>query len=133
MEVIKTKDFLFRDETIISYIGNNANVVIPPEIDGMKVTKIGDLAFFATETIKRIVIPDSVTEIGYAAFQHCNSLVSIKMPKNTVVEIDESAFDDCENLTCLTPFVAETMDEWLFFNCDKLKKVPMQRIKKERS
>lgn len=125
METIETKDFLFRDGTIKSYIGNKTNVVIPSEIDGRKVTKIGDVAFFASETLKRIVIPDTVTSIGDAAFQYCTNLVSVKMPDN-IVEIGESAFDSCENLTCITPFVAKIKDEWVFFNCDKLKKVPIQ-------
>lgn len=47
------------------------------------------------------VIPDTVTSIGYAAFDGCNSLTSIEIP-SSVTEIGTYAFVHCEKLTSAT-------------------------------
>lgn len=47
------------------------------------------------------VIPNTVTSIGYAAFEGCNSLTSIDIP-SSVTGISTYAFVDCENLTSAT-------------------------------
>lgn len=66
--------------TIIGYGGEDKNVVIPEEVNGVKVTTIAANAF-ASCGLTSIVIPDSVTSIGGAAF-YSNSLTEIKLPKN---------------------------------------------------
>ena len=53
---------------------------IPSEIDGYKVTGIGDLAFFNCGHITGVTIPEGVTIIGHRAFAGCNSLKSITIP-----------------------------------------------------
>lgn len=47
------------------------------------------------------VIPNTVTSIGYTAFDGCNSLESIEIP-SSVTEIGTYAFINCENLTSAT-------------------------------
>ncbi|WP_296330557.1 leucine-rich repeat domain-containing protein [uncultured Treponema sp.] len=63
------------------YKGHESVVTIP---DG--VTKIADLTFGddiePNETITKIIIPDSVTEITKYAFRYCMSLKEIEFPKN---------------------------------------------------
>jgi hypothetical protein len=46
-------------------------------------------------------IPDSVTSIGYEAFEDCTNLTSITIP-DSVTSIGESAFEDCTSLTSVT-------------------------------
>jgi hypothetical protein len=53
--------------SITKYIGNAAAVVIPAKIGGKKVTAIGPKAF-ADRPVKKLTLPDSVTEIGADAF-----------------------------------------------------------------
>ncbi|MBR5570372.1 MAG: leucine-rich repeat domain-containing protein [Oscillospiraceae bacterium] len=43
-------------------------------------------------------IPDSVTNIGYCAFEDCTSLTSVSIP-DSVANIGYYAFEDCTNLT----------------------------------
>ena len=51
--------------------------------------------------IKDLVIPNSVTEIGYSAFYGCSGLTSIEIP-NSVTSIGGSAFYNCSGLTSVT-------------------------------
>ena len=60
-------------------IGNNAfrassitDVAIPEGV-----TTIGDLAFYECDLLKTVVLPSTLTKIGYGAFQGCNSLTDI--------------------------------------------------------
>lgn len=53
---------------------------------------IGDFAF-ARSTLSSIVIPEGVTDIGYAAFYHCNNLTDVSIP-SSVVNIEGNAFDN---------------------------------------
>ena len=53
---------------------------------------------FSRDSITSITIPNSVTEIGGAAFSGCRSLTSITIP-NSVVSIGKYAFGNCSSLT----------------------------------
>ena len=52
-------------------------------------------------------IPDSVTSIGYCAFEDCSSLTSITIP-DSVTSIGDDAFGDCEKLTQINVDTANT-------------------------
>ena len=54
-----------------------SHVVIPNEINGIKITRIGNYAFAAYDSLESIVIPDSVTSIGYHAISGTDSLKKI--------------------------------------------------------
>ena len=54
----------------------------------------------AKSKISSINIPNSVINIGYAAFQQCSNLTSIVIP-NSVTSIEEMGFQQCTNLTSI--------------------------------
>ena len=63
-----------------------------------------DYAFVGTESyrsfiagIEEVEIPDTVTELGYAAFHNFKNLVSIDLP-DSITKIGENSFKDCEKL-----------------------------------
>ena len=82
--------------TITGYnIEGGTDVVIPSQIDGKTVVAIGDNAFSDADTglglgITSVIIPNTVTSIGWSAFQG-NDLTSVTIP-SSVTLIDNAAF-----------------------------------------
>ena len=56
---------------------------------------------FAGSSIRRVVIPDSVTSIGDGAFSSCSRLASVVIP-DSVTSIGSSAFQNCSSLASVT-------------------------------
>lgn len=99
-------------------------VVIPDEIDGMKVTSIGDSAFWGS-TITSITIPDGVMTIGDNAFGCCKQLTSIMLP-DSVNSIGNYAFAYCSKLTSVTlgeNSKLTSISSYAFNNCNNLTSV----------
>ncbi|MCH5324199.1 MAG: leucine-rich repeat protein [Eubacterium sp.] len=102
------------------YSGDETELVIPSEIDGYKVTSIGDFAFEYCAGFTLISIPDSITSIGNYAFAGCYNLASIIMP-NSVISIGDFAFVGCSNLTSIIiPNSVTSIGEFAFCNCSSL-------------
>ena len=66
-----------------------------------------------TYGLKDIVIPNSVTAIGYSAFYKCTSLQSVTI-LDSVTSIGGLAFGDCKSLTSIT------IPDSVFSNCTSL-------------
>jgi hypothetical protein len=65
------------------------------------VTSIGENAFENCDGLTSVIIPKSVKSIGKSAFYGCTGLKSVTMPTN-VLKINESAFAGCTSLACIT-------------------------------
>ena len=73
--------------------------------------------------IKRIIIGDGVTTIGWSAFEHCSSLTSVNIP-NSVTTIRGCAFCGCRSLTSVTiPNSVMTIERSAFGGCRSLTSV----------
>ncbi|HXJ55134.1 MAG TPA: leucine-rich repeat domain-containing protein, partial [Verrucomicrobiae bacterium] len=84
--------------TLTGYTGPGGAVAIPDTINGMPVTRIGDLAFYNYTRLTSVTIPNSVTNIGDYAFAGCTNLTSVTIP-NSVTSIAGLAFWNCSSLT----------------------------------
>ena len=71
------------------------NTIIPNSV-----TEIGYGAFECCTGLTSIDIPNSVTKIGEYAFEFCSGLIGIVIP-NSVTEIGDEAFDFCPGLTSI--------------------------------
>jgi hypothetical protein len=63
-------------------------------------TSLGDYAFEYCGSLARVIIPGSVTNIGYATFQYCG-LTNVAIP-GSVINFGDYAFYACSNLTSAT-------------------------------
>ena len=102
-ETYTTDDFTYTliDEyskvQILSYIGSDADVVIPDRIDNKKVTSIADSAF-REKSITSVVFGQYVESIGNYAFYSCQSLNKLDFSKSSVKTIGSYAFTVCKSL-----------------------------------
>ncbi|MDE6834298.1 MAG: leucine-rich repeat domain-containing protein, partial [Ruminococcus sp.] len=87
--------------TITGFDETVKDVVIPSEIYGLPVTRIGDRAFYNCNSLKSVTIPDGVTSIGKRAFFYCSSLTSVTIP-DSVTSIEDDVFFGCSGLTSVT-------------------------------
>ncbi len=81
----------------------------------------------ATNTLitgcKNTIIPNSITKIGYQAFEHCSGLTSVTIP-NSVTSIGGSAFYGCNGLTSVTiPNSVTSIGGSAFYKCTGLTRV----------
>ena len=73
--------------------------------------------------IKKVVVKDGVTEIGYYAFKNCVALTDVRIG-NDVLEINSGAFEGCTALKKITiPDNVVTLGYSIFRNCTALKDV----------
>lgn len=71
--------------SIDGYHGNYKNIIIPSEIEGYPVIEVG---IPSNENIESVEIPNSVTKIESAAFSFCPNLKKVTIPES-VTEIGE--------------------------------------------
>ena len=86
--------------TIVGYVGNVSDLVLPSAINEIPVTSISASAFYGCTGLTSIEIPDSVTTIDTSAFYGCSSLESIIIP-DSVTRIGAWAFQNCYSLKSL--------------------------------
>lgn len=80
-------------------------------------------AFTARTQIKRLVIPDSVKEIGDAAFDGCESLEEITLPAS-LTEISYGMFRSCHSLKKIViPDGVKAIGDCAFYFCRELREV----------
>ena len=106
-----TDDYLYKklgDGTVyVEETSNLKKAVVPAEIDGSKVTTIGEYAFYQytkmlsftipTSRLRELEIEEGIQTIGKYAFYQCNKLKELVIPES-VRYIDRMAFANCSRL-----------------------------------
>lgn len=129
IEELTYGDYKYRvleDNTIeiTKYSGDDAELSIPTEIDGKKVTsiRIEAFAYYACENLRSVVIPNSMASIANGAFYR-SSLTSITIP-NSVTSIEDWAFYACRDLEKITiPDSVKSIGQDAFYYCTNLTKI----------
>ena len=118
---------------ITGYTGSATELVIPSEMDGYRVTGIGDNAFFLSTSLKSVTIPDSVTSIGASAFSRCDSLTKIAVDIKNPIYYSENGILFSKDRTTLfkypngkidksyvIPESVTSIGENAFYDCESL-------------
>ncbi|MGN1481805.1 leucine-rich repeat domain-containing protein [Porcipelethomonas sp.] len=110
------------DEAIITgFEGSPEILELPCEIDGKIVTEIRENAFYKCESLKKIIIPESVEKIGHHAFYECDSLETAEIYGDIKV-IDEGTFYSCSVLNNVSlPEGLTTVGDYSFYGCENLR------------
>lgn len=91
-------------------------VSIPSEVNGRKVTRIGEMAFQYSDLVS-VVLPESITVIDSMAFFGCDNLSSINFPAG-LTRIGKKAFQACTSLKSISLSDSLTeMRDGVFTNC----------------
>ena len=121
---MRMNDFEYRlipgGAEITGYYGSAGQVVFPDEIDGQPLIALGRCALVTNMVMEEIVIPDSVTLIGFGAFEGCLRLRSVRFPAR-LEKIGFRAFARCESLTeAILPDDLTILEEGVFNGCASL-------------
>lgn len=95
---VKHPDGTFSDDgkEITKYLGKDDIVVLPEEVDGVPIRRLGQDVFDEKSSVKAVKISDSITEIS-GSFQFNQNLRYVALGKN-VEYIKNHAFYSCDNI-----------------------------------
>lgn len=109
--------------TITSYLGDDADLVIPSTLGGYPVKKLGYNAFEGYDHLRSVTLPTTMEHIGWYALANCYNLREVRIPYG-VTYIARGAFSGCENLASITlPDSLETIDGYAFSGCNSLQSI----------
>ncbi len=105
------------------YNDDATKFTVPSEVNGYKVTSIGDFAFAYRDKLEEVTISEGIKKIGDYAFTDCHSLKSIAIP-DSVVMLGECAFMSCKSLSSVKlPSGVKSIEKNTFYDCTSLKSV----------
>jgi len=106
----------------------NESVSVASASSSTGLITIDDNAFSDCAKLKGIIIPDTVTKIGYYAFFNCKGLKSVTLGKS-VTTIRDEAFFGCTSLKSFEILASVTnMDSKVFDNCTNLKNITIHTV-----
>lgn len=138
------------DGTLLGYSGVNTSIVVPPIINGVTITSVGENVFDSESGVefKEIILPETVTDIkksafasnttieyvvaenvetiGSRAFYNCSSLFSLDAPNVKIIK--SSAFRGSENFKEFNFLNVELIDDYAFENVKGIKEFCLDNL-----
>ena len=137
---VDNPDFIVDQGVLVKYIGASREVFVPNTV-----RTVGMLAFYQQSSLKKIVLPNSVTKlegnfagcydletlvlsdnirtISAGTFKDCMSLTNVVLPRN-LQSIEELAFSNCRSLTSVVfPPSITVIDKLVFYECVNLETI----------
>lgn len=120
-----TEDFRIRDGILELYAGREELVTVPEGIH-----TIGEGAFKACVSMKKVVLPSGLHRILAEAFKGCRKLEEAEIPTG-VSYIGEYAFHRCHALKRISlPASVEELGDCVFLYCDSLKEAVIPGVRR---
>ena len=118
IDVLDSKN---KTAAILQYDGFDTNISVPSEIDGFKITEIGEKAFARSYAdFTSIKLPDTITTMKFGAFANCSKLKTVNIPKN-VKNIEGPLFFGSENIKNINIQGNYTISDNILYTKDKSK------------
>ena len=118
-----------KEVVITKYLGNDAIVTIPDEINGNKVTVIGGGAFRDCKFMLEVILPEGLRHIGDYAFCECRGLSAVELPLSVEV-VGNHSFYNCRNLRKLElPAALKYIGDGFIKNCDEINEIVLDTVK----
>ena len=112
---------LIKDSTVVL---GTSNSVIPAKVNGKKITTIGEYAF-AYKTVSNLVIPDGIETIGNGAFEKCQGITTLNLPKS-VKNLGANAFSGTDIARVTIPTTVVSIGEKTFAELKNLEYVEFE-------
>lgn len=112
--------FLIVNDILLRYFGEEPEVALS---EPMGIRSIAPTAFMGNETLKNVILTDSVEKIGENAFSDCYALESVVLPKG-LKELPDRVFENCYSLAEIRlPDGLERIGEFAFADCKRLENI----------
>lgn len=120
-----------KTEIYISYVDTyiTGKISIPSSYNDMSITKISDEAFEGCNLITEIYLPKTITTIGSDAFKNCTNLENINLENITKLEdCDYGTFYNCISLKSVYAPLLKNIPDNAFVNCENLEQVNIPNV-----
>ncbi len=79
---------------VTDYRGMHSEVHVPGKIEGIPVKELSKKTFLSRKSLKKVVLPESLEEIGDWAFAYCSGLENVWLPKKKI-KLGSRIFMEC--------------------------------------
>ena len=86
---------------VTRFQGTASEVKVPERIEGTFVTGIGKKAFLSRKNLRRVILPETIREIGDWAFAYCDALEQVTIPERRI-HFGKAVFMECGSLVRVT-------------------------------
>lgn len=89
---------------LTGYTGQDTEIVLPEELDGTVIDSIAADTFYNCDTLEKITIPASITQIGESAFFDCDNLKEFAVAEENETYYAEDGILFRKNDNCLMAY-----------------------------
>lgn len=86
---------------ITGFQGAASELLLPGQIEGWPVAAIGKKAFLSKKALRRLILPETVEEVGDWAFAYCDGLAQVILPEK-FIRFGKAVFLECGSLRHLS-------------------------------
>lgn len=97
---LRSGEYFYEDNAVTAYVGTDNAVLVPAEIDGKKMEKVGFKAFAGMD-MQYCALEEGIKEVGKQAFAECDKMCDFQC-SSTLTKLDDEAFMGCAALETFT-------------------------------